>query len=427
MILKDRLWKPLLAAALALGGGGVAAAQLLPPVVNPGRILDDVGRTVAPVTERAAELGRSARALAEARTDRLRALVDANRDFLEMTDLGPAVRGEVVAIDPSSEALERAQAEGFRIVSDEEIEGLGLRSVTLAAPEGMNVERALRRLRRLAPSGEFAANHVHLQSGAGAALSTGAAALATQGEGSGPAIGIIDGGVAAHPSLTGPVAQRGFARGAPTASAHGTAVASLASGRGTVRGAAGGTRLVVADIYGRDPAGGNSVALARALGWMAAQRIPVVAVSLVGPANTLVQRAVAAAQARGVHIVAAVGNDGPAAPPAYPASYPGVIAVTGVDARNRVLIEAGRSLHVDYAAPGADMVAATPGGGTSAVRGTSYAVPLVAGRMVHAMAARRSPVAVLNAEAVDLPPRGPDRRTGRGLVCGTCRTPARRN
>jgi hypothetical protein len=426
MMFPDRLWKSLLAAALALGAGGSAAAQLLPPVVNPGRVLDDVGRTVAPVTERAAELGRTARALVDARAERLRALVDANREFLELTDLGPAVRGEVVAIDPSPQALERARGEGFRVLRDEEIEGLGLRSVTLAVPEGMAVDRALRRLRRLAP-GEYAANHLHGQSGPALALSAGAAALAAQAEGSGPAIGIIDGGVAAHPSLTGPVAQRGFARGAPAASAHGTAVASLASGRGTIRGAAGGMRLVVADIYGRDPAGGNSVALARALGWMAAQRIPVVAVSLVGPANALVQRAVAAAQARGVHIVAAVGNDGPAAPPAYPASYTGVVAVTGVDARNRVLIEAGRSLHVDYAAPGADMVAAAPGGGTTAVRGTSYAVPLVAGRMARALVARRSPIAALNAEAVDLPPRGPDRRTGRGLVCGTCRTPAQRN
>ncbi len=42
-------------------------------------------------------------------------------------------------------------------------------------------------------------------------------------------------------------------------------------------------------------------------------------------------------------IVAAVGNDGPSARPAYPASYPGVLAVTGVDGRNRALIEAGRA------------------------------------------------------------------------------------
>jgi subtilisin family serine protease len=193
-------------------------------------------------------------------------------------------------------------------------------------------------------------------------------------------------------------------------------------GAGAIRGAAPGTRLVVADVYGRDPAGGNARALASALGWMAQRQVPVVAVSLVGPENALVRRAVAQAQARGVHVVAAVGNDGAAAPPAYPASYPGVVAVTGVDARNRALIEAGRALHLDYAAPGADMVAAAVPGGTRAVRGTSFAVPFVAARMWSAIAAGRRPIPTLDAEALDLPPRGPDRRHGRGLVCGDCRT-----
>jgi subtilisin family serine protease len=164
------------------------------------------------------------------------------------------------------------------------------------------------------------------------------------------------------------------------------------------------------------------VALARALGWMAERGVRVVAVSLVGPANALVQRTIAAARARGVNVIAAVGNDGPAAPPAYPASYPGVIAVTGVDGRNRALIEAGRSLHLDYAAPGADMIAAAPGGGTVPVRGTSYAVPFVAARAWRAARAGASIPATLDREAVDLAPRGPDRRHGRGLVCGTCRT-----
>ena len=77
-------------------------------------------------------------------------------------------------------------------------------------------------------------------------------------------------------------------------------------------------------------------------------------------------------------IVAAVGNDGPAAPPAYPASYASVIAVTGVDGHDRALIEAGRALHLDYAAPGADMKAASAKGRAVAVRGTSFAVPFVA-------------------------------------------------
>ncbi|HEX9933409.1 MAG TPA: S8 family serine peptidase [Allosphingosinicella sp.] len=391
-------------------------------------MLDGVGEVgvdaIETATRTADRLAVSARALAAERANRLRTLVAANPRALEMTDGGPAVRGEVIAIDPSPETVEAVRRAGFAVVADEEIEGLGIRSVTLKAPDGMPLRRALALLRTMAPQGEFTANHLHLPSEAPAPAMPFAAgaALALQGGGDGPAIGIIDGGVAAHPALAGPIEQRGFARGAPAPSAHGTAVASLAAGRGAIRGAAPGTRLLVADVYGRDPAGGNARSLAQALGWMTQRQVPVVAVSLVGPDNALVRRAISQARARGVHVVAAVGNDGAAAPPAYPASYPGVVAVTGVDGRNRALLEAGRALHLDYAAPGADLAAATLSGGTRAVRGTSFAVPFVAARISRALAAGRRPIPALDAEAIDLPPRGPDRRHGRGLVCGDCRT-----
>ena len=110
-------------------------------------------------------------------------------------------------------------------------------------------------------------------------------------------------------------------------------------------------------------------------------------------------------------IVAAVGNDGPAAPPQYPASYAGVVAVTGVDAKGKALTEAGRARHLDFAAPGADLAAALPGRGYSSVRGTSFAAPLAAARL----AATGSP-ARLAAEAQ--PGKG---KVGRGIVCGHCR------
>jgi hypothetical protein len=424
--------KYLAAAALALMAAGAAGAQLLPQLSDPGAVIGGIGRTATDALDRtgraADDLAAGTRALASARADRLRALVDAHPDVLEMTESGPALRGQIIAVDPTPATIGAALGAGYRIVAEEEIEGLGLRSVTLEAPAGLSLRRALRRLRRIAPDGAFTANHLYGQSGAADAADTAdmpvlaAAALAANGGGSGPAIGIIDGGVAAHPALPGPIEQRGFVQGAPAASQHGTGVASLAAGRGLINGAAPGARLVVADVYGRDPAGGNAMAIARALGWMAERRVPVVAMSLVGPSNSLVERAVVQARARGVHIVASVGNDGPAAPPAYPASYPGVIAVTGVDGRNRALIEAGRALHLDYAAPGADMAAAHASGGRRSVRGTSYAVPLVAGRAWRAIASGRAPIAALDAEATDLPPRGADRNFGRGLVCGDCRT-----
>ena len=99
----------------------------------------------------------------------------------------------------------------------------------------------------------------------------------------------------------------------------------------------------------------------RPVGWLSGQRPQVINISLVGPPDMLVQRAIQIVQSRGIQVVAAVGNDGPAAPPQYPASYPGVIAVTAVDAGGRALPEAGKATHLDFAAPGADMAAALPG------------------------------------------------------------------
>jgi len=82
---------------------------------------------------------------------------------------------------------------------------------------------------------------------------------------------------------------------------------------------------------------------------------------------------------RGHLIVAAVGNDGPAAPPLYPASYDGVIGVTAVDEKHRVLIEACRGKQVDFAAQGADIQAAAGAPNVYVpVRGTSFAAPVIA-------------------------------------------------
>lgn len=53
----------------------------------------------------------------------------------------------------------------------------------------------------------------------------------------------------------------------------------------------------------------------------------------------------------------------------------GVVGVTGVDGRDRVLIEAGRGAQVDFAALGVH----------GRARGTSYAAPIVAARLASAI------------------------------------------
>jgi hypothetical protein len=415
-----------------------AAAQLLPglPVggvtgpLTRAPVLGPVLQQILPPQERAQAIAPTldslgvgqavaslpADSLLDLRRLRLRELVASHPRELEMDNKGqPVRRGVLVAIDPSPAALAQAQRAGFQVTGSENSEALGARLVVLAVPQRLSVREGLKRLRAAAPGIEADFDHVYEPAGA-ALLPVSAALAGSAGAGSGQTIAMIDGGVAAHPSLANAsIEQRAFA-GNAKATGHGTAVASLLVGsHGRFRGAAGGARLFVADVYGGSRAAGSASAIVRALGWAASKRPEVISISLVGPSNALLARAVQVLHGRGVRMVAAVGNDGPAAPVQYPAAYPQVVAVTAVDARDRALPEAGRATRLDFAAPGADMAAALPGQGYAKVRGTSFATPLVAARL----AAAGSSAALLR-EAV--PGRG---KVGRGVVCKPCRVDPR--
>ena len=415
---------PLLIASLLLifiGIGQKVSAQVtLPPV------LPDAARTIPPLPNVGAQpLITVADTLAEVRLGRITSLVRGNRNIIELDERGePAVRGVLVATGIDDAMIANAAKQGFALIDREHIDGLDLDIARFRVPEGRSLARARKQLAKLLPAAEVDVDNIYFASGPGGAL-PGAALAAPTTAGGDASLGLIDGGVAAHPSLGDRVEQRGFAKGAPAASKHGTAVASLLIGNGAVHGSAPGQHLLAADVYGSDPAGGNASAIARALGWLAQRGVAVTTISLVGPDNKLLATAILRAQQRGMLIVAAVGNDGPAAPPAYPASYRGVLAVTGVDAKGRALPEAGRALHVDFAAPGDAVLAATGVGSSERMRGTSFAAPLVAGRLALRYPApgidRIGPaVAALVMEARDLGKKGRDKIYGHGLICGTC-------
>lgn len=392
--------------------GGVLGSPGNPPVVAPViDRLNDIGVEMAGNTANLLELRRS----------RLRALVRDNRRVLDADrDGNPVRKGELIATEPSADTIKQAHAAGFRVLRDERVESLHLRIVTLAPPAGDDTRKGLARLRRIAPEGEFDYNHVFEPAGATLMPLSGAAATASA-QSPQAAVGMIDGGVSNHPSLRrASIEQRGFTASGARPSGHGTAVASLLAGSdGRFQGAARGISLLVADVYGGDPTEGSAVMIARALGWLTSRGVRVINMSLVGPHSPVLQRAIAAARSRGVLIVAAVGNDGPAAPPPYPASYPGVVAVTAVDGRNRALPEAGKALHLDFAAPGADMAAALPGSGYATVRGTSFAAPFVTARLAVAGGGASAVEAVSQGAIAG---RG---KVGRGIVCSSCRVAPR--
>lgn len=349
--------------------------------------------------------------LADLRRLRLAELVKRHSDELEMDGAGnPARRGELLLLDPSEAQLKRSVSLGFAVSDDDRDPELNLRTVTLRTPKGQSLAKAAAILRRALPGATIDFNHVYEPAGGElAALATGG--LAAANAGSGRLIGMIDGGVANAPALArAGIEQKGFS-GPAQPTGHGTAVASLIVGAdGRFRGAASGARLAVGDVYGGKSSAGSAKAIVSALSWLAGKRPAAINVSLVGPRNAAVERAVTVLMQRGVTVVAAVGNDGPAAPALYPASQPGVIAVTGVDRANRAIPEAGRNANLAYAAPGADMVAALPGKGYTPVRGTSFAAPFVSARV----AALGHPGALAREVSKG------HGRVGRGVICAEC-------
>jgi hypothetical protein len=384
-----------LACALLLCWAGTAQAQLrLPGVHLPQPLgqggLDSLVRPAERLLERS--VPGDLRAL---RLDAVETLLRRHRKELEADPRGePAVRREILATSPGSAALRAASGLGFEVLREDRFEELGESLVVLRVPPNLGTQEALARLRALDPDGSYDFNHVYtgsaalpLGSGSGGGSGAGSGGEGGRGSSSG-AVGLVDSGVdRGHPVFEDAAIDSFGCEGKAHPDPHGTAVAALMVGRAErFAGAAPGTRLFAADIYCDSPTGGSADKIAAALGWMARARVGVVNISLVGPPNAILERVVAAMVARGHLLVAAVGNDGPAAPPLYPASYPGVVGVTGVDRQGRPLPEAARGPQVMFAAPGSQMVSAAPGAPPyRQVRGTSFAAPIVAALLSKAL------------------------------------------
>ena len=375
--------------------------------------------------------------LRDLRRRRILGLIRANGTVLERDPKGePIIRNEVLVLAPLEQALAAARHAGFAVIREYGLESLDTHIVVLRAPQGVSTARALKELQALDPQGLYDFNHVYMDSGGFLAEAQSSedmkrSDLSSSAGSRTKKLGLIDGGVATSHAVFHDVTvhEHGCAD-KPVPSAHGTAVASLMVGSSDkFHGAAAGAELYAADVYCGLPGGGAVDAVADAFAWLAQEEVPVINVSLVGPPNLMLENIVRRVIARGQIIVAAVGNDGPAAPPLYPASYPGVVGVTAVDRRDRVLPEAARGNQVQFAAPGADMVAASETRTFAAVRGTSFAAPIVAGLLATLSpalnkAAADEAVAALIQTATDLGAPGRDPVYGSGLVGDSLRPPA---
>jgi minor extracellular protease Epr len=163
--------------------------------------------------------------------------------------------------------------------------------------------------------------------------------------------------------------------------AHGTAVAGLLVGSGAaLQPLLPKAQLYAASVFyprNQYSQGATMMDLVRALNWLAGEKVSVINMSLAGPDNQILRSVISRIAKQGMVVIAAAGNEGPAAPPMYPAAYAEVIAVTAVDRAQKIYRWANRGDYVDFAALGVSVTTARSDGGFGRETGTSMAAPVV--------------------------------------------------
>lgn len=240
------------------------------------------------------------------------------------------------------------------------------------------------------------------------------------------AVAVIDTAVdTSHPALAASVAKSFDAvkDGKAKPHAHGTAIAGVISAQGKIRGVAPMARLLAVRAFYPHPRRKtpetSSYILLRALDWSVDNGARIINMSFAGPADPLVKQALDAAVERGMVLVAAAGNGGPDAPPAYPAAYKSVIAITALDHKDRLYKRANQGAYVSVAAPGVDVLVTALAKRYGYASGTSLAAAHVSGQV--ALMMERDPAAsvahitkTILGTAHDLGPKGHDKQFGAG-------------
>ncbi len=332
----------------------------------------------------------------------------------------------------SRDDIAALEALGYVTRNVEPLEGLDRVLATMEAPESFDIAAAQAAIGRAAPQAEVDYNHIYRpearqQPHASGGSSPGELfpAAANVRKPSAP-IGLIDTAIdAGHPALRAANVQyRDFTPpGQPRPSAHGTSVLSILVGEAPgYRGLMPGAAVLAGAVFFNGPDGreiATTSSLVRALDWMTVNRVPVVNMSLAGPRNAILATAIDRAFDTGTVVVAAVGNRGPAARPLYPAAYERVIAVTAINGSRRVYRLANRGAHVDFAAPGVDVLHADREAGYRSSSGTSLAAPFVTAVIATSCADVRpidTCLQALQRSAEDIGEAGFDPVFGHGLI-----------
>ncbi|MEQ1509776.1 MAG: S8 family serine peptidase [Sphingopyxis sp.] len=331
----------------------------------------------------------------------------------------PVVPGEVIGLDLSENALTAAAARGFHIIETTRLAELESTVTRLMVPTGVRVSDAAAMLRQIDPHATISLSHYYATPASGPGRSRPTRVRPPEHRPDQRAaplrIGMIDSAVEPHPMLNRASVTRGqFGNNATDSAGHGTAVASVLAHNGA-------TELLAANVFrGNGRQFTSPDAIIRGLSWLIGQHVSVINISLAGPRNPVLDALFSRALTNGHVIVAAAGNGGPTSAPAYPAALDGVVAVTAVDAQNRIYRYANRGDYVRVAAPGVAIMTAAPRGMQRLQSGTSFAAPYIA--TILARCATRVSTSnsrcITNMErtAIDLGAPGRDPIYGLGLV-----------
>lgn len=108
--------------------------------------------------------------------------------------------------------------------------------------------------------------------------------------------------------------------------------------------------------------GCSNLAVAKGIAWGIEQKVDVISMSLGGPIGSMAEkRAAEAADAAGVVVVAATGNDG-TGKVSYPAGFPTVVAVGATDSTNKRATFSQYGPELDVMAPGVSVNSSVPMG-----------------------------------------------------------------
>lgn len=249
---------------------------------------------------------------------------------------------------------------------------------------------------------------------------------------------VIDSGVSAiHPSLKGQVrAGRDFSglpqhNGQCDLAGHGTMVAGIIAGRQEpgvpFSGIAPAARILPIRVLPdtrRTTDEDLPRQIAQAIRYAVDNNARVINLSLETLPRPELAAAIEYALQKRVVVVAAAGNQQQQRDqPAYPAGYPGVIAVAGIDEQGEHVGTSISGDYVDIAAPGHHIVAPAPGGDgwlTEPEGGTSFAAAYVSGvaALICAAYPELSPAQVAErlTRTADSPPEGRNPQVGHGVV-----------